>query len=124
MINDTPYLRLMSCLRAISGDDGSKNSMQLFMKYADLLGVVCDYNKAGRLITMSTLVYTEQLGTYKSVYKRVKQLEALGYIELMLGEDKRVRLVKLSTKGEALVVKFSEAILDAGGLPHLLNTVP
>lgn len=104
-----PFLRfvnLMSALRPV----GHPCEMETFLRYAKILALICTQLESGGVVTITTLVYSEGLGTRITVYNKIKELEALGYLILGPGKDKRVREIQLAAAGKDLIQIWANKI--------------
>lgn len=108
-----PYVRFMNLIESLQLDDLNE-PIKVLMNYSDLLYYIAKQTDLGKIVSLSELVYTDRFGTYKSIYRRIKELQSLRLINLSVGEDKRVRQILLSERGAKLLQDVSQSIVAAG----------
>ena len=78
-----------------------------------LLAYAWEANQTNVPVRVTDLVRLERFGTLPTINRRLKDMVARGLIEMVVGEDRRTRLVRVSARGEAMLDNRASLLREA-----------
>ena len=78
-----------------------------------LLAYVCEANQMDVPVRVTDLVRLERFGTLPTLNRRLKNMTARGLVEMVVGDDRRTRLIRVSPAGEAMLDNRASLLREA-----------
>jgi len=78
-----------------------------------LMAWVQDHNQRSIPVRVTDLVRLERFGTLPTLNRRLKNMTARGLVEMVVGDDRRTRLIRVSPAGETMLDNRASLLREA-----------
>lgn len=108
-MNNNSCVRLGNLIKICSTqlDEG----ISVFDESFRLLAQIFESQNNKKCISIKEIIYARRFGTEKTIYRKIKELECLGYILLVTASDRRVKEVRITKRGSDLLSKIAYGLM-------------
>jgi DNA-binding MarR family transcriptional regulator len=109
-----PFARFIHMIKAIEALPVPTEIFNRYrMEYDLILTQLCVSASIGKYLTVSDFLGCSILGSQPTANKRLKELVRYGLIEHKLGDDRRIKILRLTDSGNNYLVACSVAMTQA-----------
>lgn len=106
------FVRFLNLFRALNKSYANADLVGIHQEAVAILVFVSAHNELAMYPTITKIVQQIEFGTPPTIKRRLNELIVLGFIEFCDGDDRRHRLLKVTTEGDAYLKACSKLMHD------------